>query len=77
MKTAISIPDDLFGEADALAQKLNKSRSEVYSQAVREYLARHADDRITEALDALYAAEEPSNEFASRAARSILEDSEW
>ena len=51
MKTAISIPDDLFDDAERLAQELNKSRSRLYGDAVREYVARHSAKRVTETLD--------------------------
>ena len=40
MKTAISLPDDLFADAEALAQQLEMSRSRLYVAALREYLAR-------------------------------------
>jgi len=77
MKTAISIPDELFEEADALARRMNKSRSELYSRAVREYLARHSPDRITEALDVLCAEGDLDTEFAIEAGRRMLERTEW
>ena len=78
MKTAISIPDDVFAEADRLAQKLKQSRSQLYSRAVREYIAKHSADDVTAALDSLYAAEESAgDEFATSAAKHTLERSEW
>jgi metal-responsive CopG/Arc/MetJ family transcriptional regulator len=78
MKTAISIPDDVFTEADKLARELNQSRSQLYSRAVREYVARHSSDRITAALDAVCAEEPfPDAEFVRRAGRRALERSEW
>jgi predicted transcriptional regulator len=76
MKTAISIPDDLFEEAEALARKLKRSRSRLYSQAVREYVARHSADSVTAALDALCAEMAP-DDFTTAAARRTLERSEW
>lgn len=78
MKTAISIPDDVFDDAEALARRLKKSRSELYSRAVREYVARHSADQVTEALD-LLCEEVPSadTDFAEAAARRTLEQSEW
>lgn len=78
MKTAISIPDDVFGDAEKLARELNQSRSQLYSRAVREYVARHSPDKVTAALDAV-CAEEPvaDSDFASRASRRILDRSEW
>jgi predicted transcriptional regulator len=79
MKTAISIPDDVFQEADRLAAELKQSRSQLYSRAVREYVARHSSDKVTAALDAVYAGEEdePEREFLRIAARRTLEHSEW
>jgi metal-responsive CopG/Arc/MetJ family transcriptional regulator len=57
MKTAISLPDELFAAADALAGRLGVSRSELYSTAVAEYLARHTPDEVTARLDEVYARE--------------------
>ena len=55
MKTAISLPDPLFEQAERFAQRLEMSRSQLYSQALQEYLERHDDDSITEALNKIYA----------------------
>ena len=78
MKTAISIPDDLFANADELARTLKQSRSGLYSSAVREFVARHSPDSVTAALDALVAdGVESDEEFATAAARRTLEQSEW
>ncbi len=78
MKTAVSIPDDVFADAEALARRLKKSRSELYSRALREYVARHADDRVTEALDRVAeATSERDRSFAIAAGRRRLKRSEW
>jgi len=78
MKTAISIPDDVFADAERLARVLKKSRSQLYSHAVREYLARHSADRVTETLDLVCGeAAATDSEFATAAARRVLERSEW
>lgn len=78
MKTAISIPDDLFTAADALARELGQSRSHLYSQAVREYLARHSSDSITQALDAVWAdAGDEDRALVAETARRTLERTEW
>ena len=45
MKTAISLPDQLFDEAEDLAAELEISRSELYQRALKEYLERHSDER--------------------------------
>jgi Arc/MetJ-type ribon-helix-helix transcriptional regulator len=78
MKTAISLPDDVFRDADKLAKRLRKSRSELYREAVTEYLARHEPEAITEALDRLV--DETSvqlDKFGAAAAHGILRATEW
>jgi Arc/MetJ family transcription regulator len=77
MKTAISIPDDLFADAEQLARKLKKSRSRLYGDAVREYVARHSAENVTEALDRLCDEVECRSDFAGAAARRIFERSDW
>ena len=54
MKTAISLPDDLFRMAEATARRLRISRSEFYARAIGEYLSAHQANRITERLNELY-----------------------
>ncbi|MEO5894216.1 MAG: ribbon-helix-helix protein, CopG family, partial [Vicinamibacterales bacterium] len=51
MKTAVSVPDDVFEKVERLARRAKRSRSEVFSAALREYVARHAPDEVTEAMD--------------------------
>lgn len=78
MRTAVSIPDDLFRRADDLAGRLGKSRGEVYREALADYVARREPGAVTRALDALVddlAAE--SDGSAAQAARRTLEHSEW
>lgn len=80
MKTAVSIPDDTFQEADQLAQELGISRSELYARALRELLRQRREERITEALNRVYTKTTESKEeraFRQRAARRTLERSEW
>ncbi len=77
MKTAISIPDDVFNDAEAPARRTKKSRSELYSHAVREYVSRHSADKVTEALDLLCAEGAPADDFTKAVARRTLGRSEW
>jgi metal-responsive CopG/Arc/MetJ family transcriptional regulator len=78
MKTAISIPNDLFDGAERLARRTRKSRSRLFSDALREYLARHAPDKVTESMDqALEEIGEEKDEFVSAVARRRLECTEW
>ena len=78
MKTIVSIPDELFQGAERLARHAKKSRSRLYSDALREYLARHAPDELTEAMNrAIAEVGENKDAFVSAAARRTLEHSEW
>ena len=78
MKTAVSIPDDVYEEAERLARRMKKSRSELYRRALAEYVARHAPDRVTEAMDRVCAKlGQPTDSFVSTASRRILERSDW
>ena len=54
MKTAVSIPDELFTAADRLAAGLRMSRSELSATALRAYIAKQQHDDITEQLNAIY-----------------------
>jgi metal-responsive CopG/Arc/MetJ family transcriptional regulator len=78
MKTAISIPDDIFEGAERLARRTKKSRSQLFSDAVREYLARHAPEEVTDAMDRVCSElGQSKDDFVSAAARRVLERSEW
>ena len=54
MKTAISVPDPVFREAERFARRARKSRSQLYTEAVQEYLERHAPDAVTEAMNRVW-----------------------
>lgn len=55
MKTAISIPDEVFEAADRAAKKLGVSRSEFYSTAVYEFIERNRMEDVTSKLNEVYA----------------------
>lgn len=78
MKTAISVPDEVFEAAERLARRQSRSRSELYSAAVREYVARHAPDEVTAALDRVVEdlSQEP-DAFRRTAARRVMRRTEW
>jgi predicted transcriptional regulator len=78
MKIAVSVPQDVFERAERLAKREGRSRSEVYSAAVREYVARHAPDEVVDALDRVVAevGAEPDT-FVATATRRTLASSEW
>ena len=71
VKTAISIPDELFREVDAYSRRLRVSRSRLFATAAREYLVRNAPGaNATEAWNAaIGAAGQPGDDPAARAVR--------
>jgi metal-responsive CopG/Arc/MetJ family transcriptional regulator len=69
MKTAISLPDDLFASAEALAERLGVSRSHLFATALAEFLAKHQGRKVTARLDAVYSAEASSLDPAVRRAQ--------
>jgi metal-responsive CopG/Arc/MetJ family transcriptional regulator len=78
MKTAVSIPDDVFEKVERLARRGKRSRSEVFSAALREYVARHSPDEVTEAINRVCdQVGDQRDEFVSEATRRILEKTEW
>lgn len=78
MKTAISIPDELFESADALADQMGIPRSRLYAAAVAEYLAKHRDRDVTSRLNEVYADEPSGMVEAMRSAQvRSLGSTEW
>jgi metal-responsive CopG/Arc/MetJ family transcriptional regulator len=54
MKTAISLPDSVFEEAESLARQLGLSRSELYTKALQTYLKKYSRDQILLKLNEIY-----------------------
>ncbi len=54
MKTAISIPNNVFERAESLARKLKISRSELFTEAVKVYLKENHVEDVTAKLDEVY-----------------------
>lgn len=78
MKTAISIPDPIFREAEKLARRLKKSRSQLYADAVSAYVRRHDADAVTESLNRVCAeAGDRIDPFVDAAGRRLLSKVEW
>ena len=78
MKTAVSVPDDVFHAAERHARRERKSRSQLYADALSEYLARHAPDEVTEAMNQVVnELPRPTDPFAAAASRRVLEQTEW
>lgn len=58
MKTAISLPDPIFEEAEELAKRLGMSLSQLYATAVSQFVEAYREEAITAALNELYATED-------------------
>jgi hypothetical protein len=59
MKTAISLPDPLYEEAEAAAQDLGMSRSKLIQTALEEFLRRRRNDEVTRQLNESYTKNPP------------------
>ncbi len=78
MKTMVSIPDDVFERAERFAKQAKRSRSEVFSAAVREYVARHAPDDVTEGMNRVCeSAQTEPDPFSGAAGRRVLGRTDW
>jgi metal-responsive CopG/Arc/MetJ family transcriptional regulator len=79
MKTAVSIPDDVYAEAESLARRLKVSRSRLYTNALREFVSRRDPEAITESWNRVVdeLGDEAIDPFVSAAAALTLERVEW
>jgi len=80
MKTAISIPDDVFREAERAAKRLGMSRSELFTRAATEFLKANPPDDLTASYDAAFSEVETDERLAAhrrRAERALLRKVEW
>lgn len=79
MKIAVSIPDEVFAEAESLAQRLNTSRSELYSRALTEFVGHHAPERVTEQMNRVVGevGEGEPDVFRAEAARRVFKRTDW
>jgi metal-responsive CopG/Arc/MetJ family transcriptional regulator len=76
MKTTVSIPDDIFEAAERLARRTKRSRSRLFSDALKEYLARRSPQKITEDMNRISAKiRQKRDPFVSLATRRALERS--
>lgn len=80
MKTAVSIPDELFESAEGFARRMEMTRSELYAKALRGYLKDHGGEGITERLDRVHGADQEDGVLDPAVAsmqRRSLPDEEW
>ncbi len=78
MKTAISIPDEVYAQAEEAARRLGVSRSGLYARAVAEFVARNRGLGVREALDSVYRVGEAKvDEALARAQAASVPDEGW
>lgn len=78
MKTAISIPDEVFDAADEMAKRLGMSRSQLYVTALREYLEAHRSRGVTAQLDQIYGYRDSNLDLrVAEAQTDSLDDEDW
>ena len=77
MKTAISIEDELFKQAEEAAKELGLSRSALFSQAVEEFIRSHMPSEITRKYNEVYSGESETDEEVNRIAYDVLSKAEW
>jgi len=70
MKTAISIPDEVFAAAEELSRRLGMSRSELYATAVAEYVEKIRSSGVTARLNQVYAGESSTLDAGLAAAQA-------
>ena len=78
MKVAISLPDPLFSAAEQMAEQLPVSRSQLYAQALAEYMDKRHEAAITQRLNAVYGAgQEGLDPALNKAQLGVLGDEAW
>ena len=82
MKTAVSVPDDLFNDSERLRKKLRCSRSQLYQNAIREYVNRYDQGSVIRSLNAVLSqisedVDSSTKSFVQKSAKDVLRRSEW
>jgi metal-responsive CopG/Arc/MetJ family transcriptional regulator len=78
MKIAISVPDGVFEAGEHLARQLGVSRSQLYSDALAQYLTARGAAEVTARLNRIYSADQAEIESAlMRAQLETLVDEAW
>ncbi len=78
MKTAISIPNEIFDAAEHFASSTGMSRSELYTKAVLEYLNKYKYLDVTDALNKVYSEADSNLDSELHSMQvSSLQKEEW
>jgi len=75
MKTAVSIPDDVFVAAEQAAHQLGCSRSQLFTQALRRFLLEQGEDPVTAALNKVHG--EALDTATINTGRQLIDDGVW
>ncbi len=75
MKTAVSIPDAVFREAELVAEHLGLNRSQLYSRALQKFLEQQEHDPVTASLDAL--ADDVTAQATLNPGRALIDGGTW
>lgn len=71
MKIAISLPDAVFEAAERLARQRHVPRSQLFAEALREYLSRHGSEAVTAKLNEIYTNESSTVEPSLAQAQQV------
>jgi metal-responsive CopG/Arc/MetJ family transcriptional regulator len=78
MKIAISIPNEIFEDAEYLAHRQGKTRSKLYADAIAEYVGAYRNESITEQLNTVYGTEGSALDSALEVAQyQTLDEEDW
>ncbi len=82
MKTAISIPDNIFKDIEKLSKELDIPRSQILTEAAKEYIEKQKNRNILEALNRAYSEKETKEEIKLRGKSKkhytkLLKDEKW
>jgi len=61
MKTAISIPDEIYKDAENVANQLGLARSQLYTEAIKEFCTKHNRENIAEQLNKIYSSSDTTD----------------
>lgn len=82
MKVAVSIPDGVYSDADRAAARQGLNRSQLYTRALRRYLAEESGNEITRLIDqalegSLESAGSETDDLASIEADDLIDSGSW
>jgi hypothetical protein len=78
MKVAVSVPDLLFRDAEAISRRLHVPRSQLYSRALEAFVRQHSGEDVTARLDAVIARLSPEDRVPSEGpALEVLRREKW